>query len=78
MKHNVGSFDAAYRAILGFGIFALGHYLHSWWGLIGLVPIATGVFAFCPLYCLFHFDTSAQDDYDDRDHHPPLSKTKNV
>jgi hypothetical protein len=77
MKHNVGSYDAAYRAVLGFAILAVGHHYRSWWGLVGLVPFITATFAFCPLYCLFHFDTSAQDDYDDR-HVPPPSSTKNV
>jgi len=24
-----------------------------WWGLIGIVPLATGLFGFCPAYRLF-------------------------
>ena len=27
------------------------------WGWIGVVPLVTGVFAFCPAYALFHFST---------------------
>ena len=28
-----------------------------WAGLIGIVPLATGLFGYCPLYALFGFDT---------------------
>lgn len=77
MKHNVGSFDAAGRAVLGFALFGIGHHYHNWWGLIGFVPLFTGVFGFCPLYWLFRFDTSAQDEFDDR-HAPPPSSSRKV
>jgi len=29
----------------------------TWWGLVGLVPLATGVLGSCPLYTLFGFST---------------------
>jgi len=77
MKHNVGSFDAAIRTVLAIAIIAIGHQYRTWWAMIGLVPFFTAAFAFCPLYGLFHFDTSGQDEIDDR--HPPThSKMKNV
>lgn len=50
MKHNVGSIDRLLRIILGLIIAILGVVFDSWWGLIGLVPLATGLFSFCPLY----------------------------
>ena len=28
-----------------------------WWGLIGLVPLATGLFRWCPAYTLLGMDT---------------------
>jgi hypothetical protein len=31
------------------------------WGLIGLVPIATGLLGTCPLYSVFGFSTCARD-----------------
>ena len=77
MKHNVGSFDAAARAVLGFIIIAVGHHYRTWWGMIGFVPLFTAAFAFCPLYCLFHVDTTSQDEIDDR-HLPPPSNSKKV
>jgi len=80
MKHNVGSFDAAGRAVFGFVIIGIGHHYHTWWGLLGLVPFITAAVAFCPLYCLFHFNTTAQDEIDFRDgsEGPPPSRTKKV
>lgn len=50
MKSNVGSIDRLLRIILGLIIAILGVVYSSWWGLVGLVPIATGLFRFCPLY----------------------------
>ena len=50
MKSNVGSIDRLLRIILGLIIAIVGVVYNSWWGLIGLVPIATGLFSFCPLY----------------------------
>lgn len=50
MKANVGSLDRALRIIVGLAALGLGYYCHSWWGLIGLLPILTAVIRFCPAY----------------------------
>lgn len=50
MKCNVGTVDRLLRIILGLVIAILGVVFNSWWGLVGLVPLFTGVFKFCPLY----------------------------
>ena len=50
MKLNVGSIDRLLRIIVGLLIALLGVWFDSWWGLIGLVPLATGLFRWCPLY----------------------------
>jgi hypothetical protein len=52
MQCNVGKTDSNIRFILAIAIGALGIYYKSWWGLIGLVPLLTGAFSFCPLYKL--------------------------
>lgn len=52
MKVNVGSTDRMLRIIAGIVIIALGVYFQSWWGIIGLVPLLTGLFRFCPLYTM--------------------------
>jgi hypothetical protein len=32
----------------------------GWWGLIGLVPLGTGLFRFCPAYTLLGIRTCAK------------------
>lgn len=57
MKCNVGSIDRLLRIIVGLVIAILGVIFDSWWGLIGLIPIATGLFSYCPAYSLMKTDT---------------------
>jgi Protein of unknown function (DUF2892) len=61
MKTNIGSYDAAVRFIVGCIVMEVGAHHLNWWGLVGLVPIATAAFAYCPLYRPFHFDTTFTD-----------------
>ncbi len=60
MKPNVGSADKVIRIILGIVIIALGFIYQSWWGLVGIVPLLTGVFNFCPAYSLIGVSTKAK------------------
>jgi hypothetical protein len=57
MKTNVGSIDRILRILIGLGILGAGYYFRTWLGLIGLVPILTGIFRFCPAYLLFGLST---------------------
>jgi hypothetical protein len=51
MIRNVGTIDRAVRVVLGIALLSLIFIgPHSWLGLIGLVPLLTGLFGFCPLY----------------------------
>lgn len=61
MKCNVGSVDRLLRIIVGLIIAILGVVFDSWWGLVGLVPLATGLFQFCPLYVLFKLSTAKKE-----------------
>lgn len=45
------------RIIAGVIVVLLGFYFKSWWGLIGLILLATGLFRFCPLYVPFKIST---------------------
>ncbi|MCD6252709.1 MAG: DUF2892 domain-containing protein [Psychrobacter sp.] len=57
MKVNVGSTERLLRIIAGVVIIGLGLYFQSWWGVIGLVPLLTGLFRFCPLYSMLGMNT---------------------
>lgn len=58
MKFNVGSTDRALRIIAGLfliGLAATGTV--GIWGYIGLLPLLTGIFKFCPAYAIFGMNT---------------------
>ena len=57
MKPNVGGADRVIRVIIGLVILAAGYWYHSWWGLIGLIPLGTGLFRVCCLYVPFGIST---------------------
>ncbi|MGO1251591.1 YgaP family membrane protein [Psychrobacter sp.] len=57
MNVNIGGIDRMLRIIAGVIIIALGVYYQSWWGIVGLVPLLTGVFRFCPLYTMVGVNT---------------------
>jgi len=60
MKLNVGSADRVIRVVVGVAICAAGWYYHSWWGLIGLVPIVTASIGWCPAYLPLGLSTKKQ------------------
>ena len=58
MTANVGATDRAIRIVVGLALIAatlMGSI--GVWGWIGLVPLATGVFRFCPAYLPFGLST---------------------
>ncbi len=57
MKCNVGKGDQAVRIVAGVLIIAAGVVFQSWWGLVGLVPLITGLTSRCPLYTVLHVST---------------------
>jgi Inner membrane protein YgaP-like, transmembrane domain len=58
MKKNVGSADKVFRVVLGIAVILLGIIFQSWWGLIGIIPLFTGLVNFCPLYAVLGLSTS--------------------
>lgn len=61
MKCNVGVIDRLLRIIVGLLIAIVGVIFDSWWGLVGLVPLATGLFKWCPLYVPFKISTIKEE-----------------
>jgi len=60
MKPNVGSIDRVLRIIVGLAVLGAGYYYKSWFGLIGIVPLLTATFSFCPVYLPFGLSTCAR------------------
>jgi len=61
MKRNMGTTDRVIRVVAGLVLLGLVFFLETnarWWGLVGLMPLATGLVGWCPLYVPFGFDTS--------------------
>ncbi len=59
---NVGAVDKVVRIVAGVALIALsfvGPFTESLypWGLIGIVPLVTGLIGFCPAYAIFGIKT---------------------
>jgi len=58
MKFNVGGIDRILRIAAGLVLIALAATgTVGWWGWLGVVPLATGLFRFCPAYPLLGVST---------------------
>jgi hypothetical protein len=57
MKKNMGLWDRRIRFVLGLLIVAAGIYFKTWWGLLGVVFLATSLISWCPLYVPFALST---------------------
>ncbi len=58
MMQNVGTVDRVIRVATGLALIAaslLGYI--GVWGWVGVVPLATGLFRFCPAYLPFGLST---------------------
>ena len=53
----MGSADRAIRLVIGLVIIGVGIGMKSWWGAIGIIPLATAGIGWCPLYCPLKIDT---------------------
>ena len=58
MPCNVGGFDRILRAVVGLGLISLVFVgPQTPWGWLGLVPLATAIFRWCPPYALLGIST---------------------
>lgn len=57
MKSNVGGVDKWLRIIVGLLLIVWAATGGPVWAWVGVVPLATGVFNFCPLYRLVGINT---------------------
>ena len=61
MKHNMGKIDRILRGLVGIGLISAGVYFQSWWGALGIIPLATMAIAWCPMYLPFGISTCKKD-----------------
>ncbi len=55
---NVGTWDRYLRIIVGLVLISLVFWgPKTWWGLIGIVPVLTGIFRYCPAYTVCKIST---------------------
>ena len=58
MTRNEGTLDRGARIVLGLILLSLVFIgPQSLWGLVGLIPLTTGLAGFCPLYRLLGIST---------------------
>jgi hypothetical protein len=62
MNANVGTIDRVLRVALGVILIGLTVFgVIGVWGWIGVVPLVTGIFRFCPAYSLLGIKTCKRD-----------------
>lgn len=60
MKANVGSVDKILRIVVGLILIGLSLFkpeVVGYWGYIGIIPLLTGLFNYCPVYALLGLST---------------------
>ena len=62
MTRNMGNVDRAVRVVLGIILIALVFVgPRTPWGWLGLIPLATAIFGYCPPYAIFGINTCGKD-----------------
>ena len=58
LPSNENSFDRVVRVVIGLALLALAFVgPHSMWGIVGVVPLLTGLIGSCPAYTLLGIST---------------------
>ena len=61
MKANIGAVDRGLRIVVGIVLMVLAATGSiGWWGWIGIMPLATGLFSRCPAYSLLGLNTCSR------------------
>ena len=57
-RANEGTIDREVRVIVGVALLSLVFVgPQTWWGLVGVVPLATGIFGYCHAYSILGINT---------------------
>lgn len=63
MKTNIGGIERIIRIVAGLVLIALAATgTVSWWGWLGVVPLATGLTGWCPPYAMLGINTCSVKD----------------
>ena len=58
MERNIGNVERAVRVVVGLGLLSLVFVgPQTVWGLVGIVPILTGLTGWCPPYSVLGINT---------------------
>jgi hypothetical protein len=69
MMKNIGATDRALRIFIGSLLILLSLLnIIGPWGWLGLIPIATGVFRFCPAYSILKLNSCPVDTHSTNTH----------
>jgi len=61
MNCNIGKMDKILRLVLGLALIGIGTFAGIWWlAVVGIIPIATALIGFCPLYPLLGINTGCK------------------
>lgn len=61
MTHNIGTLDRSARIIIGIVLLMLVFVgPQTPWGLLGIIPLVTGLAGFCPAYRLVGINTCSR------------------
>lgn len=61
MMANVGGIDRILRIVVGLALISLVWLVPTNWGWVGVVPLLTGLFRFCPAYAPFGLSSCPLD-----------------
>ena len=58
LNKNIHMIERTIRVLVGLGILSLLFWgPKSWWALLGLIPVVTGLIGYCPPYSLLGINT---------------------
>lgn len=67
MKRNIGNIERIVRIVAGLGILSLTFVgPQSWWGLLGIMPLLTGIVGWCPPYALLGINTCSKKEIESK------------
>lgn len=80
-RHNMGKNERIFRVMLGIAVVVVGWFMIAEMGGVTILPIIiliagtvlilTGLFAFCPLNALLHFNSCSECHHGEPHHHAP-------